>query len=207
MTKDRRKAVIFGGVSVVLVAIVALGAWLAFFRTGPYEFKYGFYSPPNTAAPLDLTDQNGQPFSLENHRGRVVLLYFGYTYCPDYCPTTLADFQKVKDQLGDRADKVDVVMVTVDPDRDTPERLKEYLNFFDPSFIGLYGTQDQLAPIERAYAITAIKEEATPGSSYYSVSHSTQLYAIDQEGNLRLTWPYGTSPDDITTDVEHLLGS
>lgn len=208
MTNDRQKKLIFGGVSVLLVAIIAVGAWLAFFRQADaYEFKGGNWDPPHAAPALELVDQNNQPFSLEDHKGKVILLYFGYTYCPDYCPTTLADFQKVKDELGDKGDQVDVVFVTVDPDRDTPERMKEYLEFFDPAFIGLYGTQDQLTPIERDYGIQVAIDEATPGSSYYTVSHSTSLYAIDQEGNLRLTWPYGTSPDDITSDVKHLLDS
>ncbi len=207
MTKDRQRALLFGGLTVVLVVIIAVGSWLAFFRTEAYEFKYGFYSPPNPAAPLNLTDQNGKPFSLEDHKGKVILLYFGYTYCPDFCPATLNDFAKVKDQLGNKADQIEVVMVTVDPERDTPARLKEYLNFYDPSFIGLSGTQDQLKPIERAYGIQTSKEEATPGSSNYLVSHSTSLYAIDQQGNLRLTWPYGTVPEDITSDIKHLLAS
>ncbi len=113
----------------------------------------------------------------------------------------------MKVELGDKAKQVDVVFVTVDPDRDTPERLKQYLEFYDPAFIGLSGTQDQLTPIERAYGVSATKDEATPGSDYYSVGHSTSLYAIDQNGNLRLTWAYGTSPADITSDVKHLLGS
>ncbi len=207
MTKNRQKAVIFGGLSLILVAVIAVGAWLAFFRTESYQFKGGFYTPPNPAAPLSLTDQNGKPFSLVDHQGKVILLYFGYTYCPDFCPATLSDFAKVKSELGDQASKIDVVFVTVDPDRDTPARMKEYLAFYDPAFIGLYGTQDQLAPVEVAYGVTAIKDAATPGSTYYSVSHSTSLYAIDQQGNLRLTWAYGTSPDDMTSDVKHLLES
>lgn len=208
MTKDRQKAVIFGGLSVVLIAAIAVGAWLAFFHSADaYEFKGGFFEPPNPAAPLNLVDQNNQPFSLADHKGKVILLYFGYTYCPDFCPATLNDFAKVKDELGDKAKQVNVVFVTVDPDRDTPARLKQYLEFYDPAFIGLSGTQDQLTPIERAYGVSATKDEATPGSAYYSVSHSTSLYAIDQNGNLRLTWAYGTSPDDITSDVKHLLGS
>ena len=207
MTKDRQKAIMFGGVSVVLIVIIAVGAWLAFFRADAYAFRGVDMTPPNPAAPLNLVDQNNKPFSLADHKGKVVLVYFGYTYCPDYCPTTLTEIQKVKDQLGDKADKVDAVMVTVDPERDTPERLKEYLAFFDPSFIGLSGTEDQLTPIKRAYGIASMREDATPGSAYYSVGHSTQLFAIDPEGNLRLMWAYGTAPEDITSDIKHLLGS
>ncbi|HEU0163938.1 MAG TPA: SCO family protein [Thermomicrobiales bacterium] len=208
MFKSRQKNIIFGAGTVVLVLIVALGAWLAFFRSdSAYAYKGGFYEPPNAASPLNLVDQNNKPFTLDQVKGKVTLLYFGYTYCPDFCPTTLTDFGKVKKELGTQASDVDVVFVTVDPDRDTPARMKQYLAFFDPTFIGLYGKQDQLTPIEQAYGIQVVKDAATPGTDYYSVSHSTSLYAIDQQGNLRLTWPYGTTPEDITSDVKHLLSS
>jgi protein SCO1/2 len=207
MFKSRQKNIIFGAGTVVLVLIVALGAWLAFFRSDSYAYKGGSWDPPHAASPLNLVDQNNKPFTLDQVKGKVTLLYFGYTYCPDFCPTTLTDFGKVKKELGTKASDVAVVFVTVDPDRDTPARMKQYLAFFDPTFIGLYGTQDQLTPIERDYGVAATKEAATPGTDYYSVSHTTSLYAIDQQGNLRLTWPYGTTPEDITSDVKHLLSS
>jgi protein SCO1/2 len=203
---DRRFAVV-AGVLAVVVLIAAVGIYLVVqSREKPaHEFTSGFYPPPHPATDLALTDQNGQPFTLADHRGKVILLYFGYTYCPDYCPTTLADFQQVRANLGEQASDVEVVFVSVDPGRDTPARMKEYLAFFDPTFIGVTGTEDQLRPIERDYFVQVSEDPATPGSSSYLVSHSTSLYAIDQEGNLRLTWPYGTSTDDITTDVRYLL--
>ena len=208
MNASRRTLAIVAGLAVLV--LVAGGAAFAFALQGrgdadTYEFKGGYWKPPRPAADLALTDQHGQPFSLEDHRGKVILLYFGYTYCPDFCPTTLTDFLQVKQDLGDRADEVEVVFVSVDPARDTPERMGEFLDFFDPSFIGLTGSEDQLRPIERDYAIQVSVDPATPGSSYYLVNHSTSLYAIDQAGNLRLTWSYGTSPADITADVTYLL--
>ncbi|MGC4107384.1 MAG: SCO family protein [Thermomicrobiales bacterium] len=211
MKKTDRRLVILAGLAVLMLLIGGVGIFLVQqSRSGSetYEFTGGFWEPPHAATDLALTDQNGQPFSLDDHRGKVILLYFGYTYCPDYCPTTLTDFMQVKEDLGEKAKDVEVVFVSVDPARDTPARLKEYLDFFDPSFIGLTGTQEQLKPIERDYVISVSKEPATPsssGSSFYLVSHSTSLFAIDQQGNLRLTWPYGTTPADISADVTHLL--
>lgn len=194
-------------IAAALVAILVAGtlSWYFFIRSEPYEFKYGSFTPPNAAPPLDLIDQDGNLFSLDAFKGDVVLLYFGYTFCPSFCPTTMAEMQQVKQELGENADRVAVVMVTVDPERDTPERLKQWMEFFDPSFIGLYGTEDDLTPIKRAYGVTAIKGTPEPGQDYYLVDHSTQLYGIDPDGNLRLTWPYGTSPADIAEDVRHLL--
>ncbi|MGN6033130.1 MAG: SCO family protein [Thermomicrobiales bacterium] len=209
-TTDRRLAIMAG-----IAALVLLAGGVGFYlfqqsrdTTRDYEFTGGSWEPPHQATDLALTDQNGQPFSLEDHRGKVILLYFGYTYCPDYCPTTLSDFMQVKQDLGERANDVEVVFVSVDPERDTTARLKEYLAFFDPAFIGLTGTEDQLKPIERDYGIQVAREAATPsasGDAFYLVSHSTSLFAIDQDGNLRLTWAYGTSPADIAADVTHLL--
>ncbi|MGC4190307.1 MAG: SCO family protein [Thermomicrobiales bacterium] len=211
MEKNDRRLAILAGVAALVLLVGGVGIYL--FQQSrsdakAYEFKGGFWTPPHIATDLALTDQNGQPFSLEDHKGKVILLYFGYTYCPDYCPTTMSDFMQVKEQLGDRANDVEIVFVSVDPERDTPARIKEYLGFFDPSFIGLTGTEDQPAPIERDYAVSVSKDSATPisaGSSFYLVSHSTSLYAIDQSGNLRLTWAYGTSPADVTSDVTYLL--
>jgi protein SCO1/2 len=193
------------GVAAIVILVGAIGGylWPGFLKSDPYAFHGGFWEPPQAAPELALTDQHGQPFSLEDHRGKVVLLYFGYTYCPDYCPTTLLETQQVRSLLGDKAADIEVVMVSVDPSRDTPERLAEYLAFFDPTYIGLTGTQQQIEATQRAWAITAIP--ATPEASGYLVSHSTELYAIDPEGNKRLSWPYGTSPEDIAEDIEHIL--
>lgn len=189
----------------LVAALLAALVWPWFLRSEEtYAFKGGFYEPPNPAGALDLVDQNNQAFSLEQHRGKVILLYFGYTYCPNYCPTTLVEMQSVENLLDDRAEDVEVVMVTVDPARDTPTRLKEYMEFFDPTFIGLSGTEESIEAAKVPYGAFA-EAQAPDASGAYLVDHSTSLYAIDTEGNLRLTWAYGTSPEDISEDVQHLL--
>ena len=139
-----------------------------------------------------------------------MLLYFGYTYCPDFCPATLTDFQRIKQDLGDDADQVAFVMVTVDPERDTPERMKEYLEFFDETFIGLTGSEEELAPIKDQFGIISMAGDATPqsdGDQVYWVDHSTKVYALDKDGNLALEYAFGADPADITEDVEHLIDS
>lgn len=203
---SRPKVAAFLAASVLVAAVVGT-AWLVAFRDKSHEFSAGIYDPPQPAYPLDLIDQDGDPFSLESFEGDVVLLYFGYTFCPSFCPTTMADMQQVKAELGEDAENVAVVMVTVDPARDTPERLRQWLYFFDRTFIGLTGTDAQLATVEQHYGVTVSVGTPEPGDDYYLVDHSTLLYAIDPAGNLRLSWPYGADPKDIAADVRHLLHS
>lgn len=169
-----------------------------------YAFQGGDISPPNPAPALALTDQHGQPFDLADQRGKAVLLFFGYTNCPDICPTTLSDFLAIKDALGDRADNVAFVLVTVDPARDTPERLTQYLNFFDPGFIGLTGNDEQIAQAKQGYGVYSQIQEST-SSLGYLVDHTSALFVIDPDGNYRLVYPYGTDPAIVTEDVSHLL--
>ncbi len=192
--------------SAVAVAVIALlgAAWFAFVRDEAYAFNGGEL-PGDPAVDLALTDQRGEPFSLESQRDKVVLLYFGYTYCPDFCPTTMLDMMQVGDLLGDNADRTQVVMVSVDPARDTPEHLAEYLEFYDPGFIGLTGSPEATLDATRSYGVMAAPREPAEGSDGYLVDHSTSLFGIDPEGNLALTWAYGTEPANIAEDVEHLL--
>lgn len=169
-----------------------------------YAFQGGEIAPPNPAPALALTDQHGQPFDLAAQEGKVVLLFFGYTSCPDVCPTTLSDLLTVSEQLGERADDVTAVFVTVDPARDTPQRLAQYLDFFDPAFIGLTGTDEQIARARQGYGVYSRIQEST-SSLGYLVDHTSALFLIDPDGNYRLTYPYGTDPAVIAADVTHLL--
>lgn len=134
-----------------------------------------------------------------------MLLFFGYTNCPDVCPTTLSDFLAVWDRLGDRANEVAFVFVTVDPVRDTPARLAEYLDFFDPAFIGLTGTDSQIETVKQGYGVHS-RIQDLPSSLGYLVDHTLGMFVIDPDGNDRLTYPYGTDPTLAAADVAHLLG-
>lgn len=174
------------------------------FQEEKYTYFGGTFDPPNAAAPIDLTDQNGNPFTLEEVSDKVTLLYFGYTYCPNFCPTTLLDIQRVEQELGDDAESVEVIFVSVDPERDTEQRLQEYMEFFGPDYYALWGTPEETRDVARAYNIMYAKQEPDADGRYL-VDHTTSLFAIDREGNLALTWAYGTSVENITEDIQHLL--
>jgi protein SCO1/2 len=159
---------------------------------------------PEPAQNFTLTSQTGQPLSLTDLRGKVVLLYFGYTYCPDACPTTLAELKKATQTLGGDAEDVQVVMVSIDPERDTPEVLKTYMAYFDPSYIGLTGTEDEILAAATPYGVYFQKHEGSPATGYL-VDHTTTVMAIDKEGYLRLFYPYGTAGEDIAADLRYLV--
>lgn len=195
------------GVLVLVLAGAAFGAW-SLMSTEAHEWNGAAYEPPRKGIDFTLTDVNGEPMAIDALEGKVVLMYFGYTYCPDFCLATLTDFQRVKQDLGDEAEDVAFVMVTVDPVRDTPERMKEYLAFFDPEFIGLTGTEEDLLPVKQEFGITSINQEATPGADdFYFVDHSTKTYLLNQDGELQLEYAWGTTADDITEDVRYLLNT
>jgi protein SCO1/2 len=170
-----------------------------------YEFKGGELLPLSTAPAFQLTNQYGEAWSMEEQTGKVVLLYFGYTTCPDACPTTLSDWMEVKRLLGDDADKVEFVMVTIDPARDTEAKLNEYMAFFDPAFIGLTGDQDTITSINMDYGIMAVREEYPESATGYLMNHTTSFWVVDTEGKLRLTFAHGTDPEIVAEDVKHLL--
>ncbi|MCC6790615.1 MAG: SCO family protein [Thermomicrobiales bacterium] len=190
-------------IGVAAIAIVAGLIWQS--RGEEYAFAGGEITPARAAAPIDLIDQNGQPFSLDSVKGDVVLVYFGYTTCPDLCPTTLSDFTAIKTGLGDEADKVKFVMVTIDPERDTTARLFEYLGFFDADFVGLRGEQAQLEPVMQAYGVVANRVEYPESATKYLMDHTSLIYLIDPDGRLRVTYAYGTDPALIEQDVRHFL--
>lgn len=151
-----------------------------------------------------LTNQLGGKTSLSDLKGKVVLLSFGYTNCPDVCPTTLADMGKVLRSLGDRAQSVEVVFITVDPDRDTPERLKSYLANFHEKMIGLAGSVEELTDVAGAYSSLFRREEPTPGSGY-SVGHTSFVFILNQEGKARYVLPYDVGAKMMLEGVNSLL--
>ena len=205
MFRPRRAGAIRHLPTVLTLAAVVLVGLSGCLPGESYKYHGGVLDPVKAAPPLDLTDQHGQPFSLANAGEQVRLIYFGYTICPDYCPTTLTDFMTVKEELGDAANQVEFILVTVDPERDTQARLQEYLAFFDPEFVGLRGDQAQTDAALRGYGVFAQKSEQPGSATGYLVDHSTLIYVLDEKGNLRLTYPYGADPADITEDVRHLL--
>ena len=154
---------------------------------------------------LELTDHTGRARHLEDFRGKAVVLFFGFTHCPDVCPTTLAESAQVLKALGANADKVQVLFVTVDPERDTREVLAKYVTAFDPRFLGLYGDAEATRRAAKEYKIFYEKRAGSaPGS--YSMDHSAQTYVIDPQGRLRLLLRAERIAQDLAHDLGVLIG-
>jgi protein SCO1/2 len=151
-----------------------------------------------------LTDHNGKPRTLADFRGKVVLMFFGYTQCPDVCPTTMAEMSAVMKDLGPAADKVQVLFVTLDPERDTQPLLAQYVPAFDKRFLGLYGTAGQTAAVAKEFKIFYAKVPGSaPGS--YTLDHTAGTYVFDRQGKLRLFVRNGQDPKAIVHDIRQLL--
>jgi protein SCO1/2 len=161
--------------------------------------------PPRPLTDFTFTNQDGEPMSLSDLRGKPVLLYFGYTFCPDVCPTTLADMVRIKRQLGEQADQVQYVMVSLDSDRDSPQVLKTYLANFDEAFIGMQGEPRILRKIGSEYGLYFKKQEIAATSAAYLMDHSTALYLIDEQGRLRMIYGYGIPASVVSSDVQTYL--
>lgn len=168
-------------------------------------FRGGTLDPPRPAPEIALRTHEGAEFRLSRHRGDVVAITFGYTFCPDVCPTTLAELAQVRARLGPAAARFRVIFVTVDPERDGPERLRAYTQAFDRTFTGLTGTAAELAAVQKAYGVIVRKQTVRGTSAAYLVDHSALVYVVDPEGRLRLMFPFGTSVDDMTHDIGLLL--
>lgn len=151
-----------------------------------------------------LTDQNGIPLSLADFRGKVVLLSFGYTHCPDICPTTLFTMQRLTKQLGSDVGKVQVLFITLDPERDTAERLASYMEYFNPAFIALRGSVDEIGKVAKQYG-TRFEKEPLEGKGEYSIAHTAIIYLIDPLGRIRAFFKVTAGPDEILPDVRRLL--
>lgn len=151
---------------------------------------------------LDLTDHTGRPRHLEDFRGKAVVVFFGFTHCPDVCPTTLAEVAAGLKKLGPDADRVQVLFVTVDPERDTPQALAQYVTAFDPRFLGLYGNQAETLRAAKEFKIYYEKRKS---GDTYTVDHSSQSYVIDPQGRLRLLVRPERIARDLSDDLRTLL--
>jgi protein SCO1/2 len=182
-------------------------ALLAFMLSAcqPYRFKGTEYLDPAPAPDFELTRSDGGRLQLRNQRGQTILLFFGFTACPDVCPTTLADARRILEGLGDEADNVQYLFITVDPERDTPEVLQKYVSIFDPAIVGLTGSAEELSRVWADYGIFVEKTALESSDLGYTVTHTARVFVVDEEGRLRLSYAFGTPYEDILGDVRHLL--
>ena len=158
------------------------------------------------ARTLALPDQNGQPRTLADFKGKVTVVFFGYTQCPDACPTTMAELAQVKKLLGKDGERLQGVFVTIDPERDTPQVLKPYMESFDPSFVALRGTPEQTAATAKEFKVFYAKSPGkTPDS--YSMDHTAGSYVFDTQGRVRLFESYGRGAEALAADLKVLLAA
>jgi protein SCO1/2 len=172
---------------------------------GAAQLKGALLTPSRPAADFALAAQDGTEFRLSRERGKVVALWFGYTFCPDVCPMTLAELVQARQRLDKGGQRFRIVFVTVDPERDTPARLREYANGFGGGFTALTGPADQLAQVRKAYGVVAEKRVVAGTSATYLIDHSAFVYVVDPAGQLRVMFPFGMSIDDMVHDIKLLL--
>jgi len=191
----------------VALPLVVLGTRVAFLRAPQAEtgLRSGTFDPPHEAPSFSLDGSNSRKLSPRDYLGKVVIVEFGYTYCEDVCPVTLAHLTEAWKKMGSAAEDVQLIYVTVDPARDNPERLREHLTAFNPSFLGATGTPDELKAVEKAYGVVAKQVASKNPALPYAMDHSSSLYLVDRQGKLRGLVPFNTPVDDIVHDLEYLL--
>ncbi len=173
-------------------------------RPEPTYYYYGTLWPsPQQAADFTLDSAAG-PVSLSDFADKVTLLYFGYTFCPDVCPATLADLGHVLRAMGDDAEQIQVIMVTVDPERDTPAQLAEYVTHFYPTFIGLSGTEAEIAAVAEQYGVFYERHEGTAATGYL-IDHTARVFVIDRKGEYWLSFPFEMDREQMQADLENVL--
>lgn len=189
---------------VILAIVAVLAGAIAYEFLKPVTYYGSQIEPPKAMPDFTLPSQNG-PVSLSSFRGKYVVLYFGYTTCPDICPATSAALKAALNQLGDQASQVQVIFISVDYKRDTPEKLFNYLQNFSPNFIGLAGTEAQTDQVTHDFGIFYQLNTPDPATGAYSVDHTATILVLNRQGALTLTWSYDQQPDEMASDLRNLL--
>jgi protein SCO1/2 len=189
------------GLGIGLGVLIVVGAALI----RPYTLKGSAIQPPYPAPEIILNDSRGGTFKLSSQQGKPVVLFFGYTRCPDVCPATMADYKKILANLGSKADQVTFVLVTVVPAFDSAATMDAYLANFDPRIVGLVGTEAQLMPVWEEYGVYRETTHHGGNTPEELESHSARIYGIDKQGQMRVTYSNGTPYEDIESDLQYLL--
>jgi protein SCO1 len=189
------------GISLFTGVAIAFGIVLL----RPYTFRGSVIDKPTKAPDFTLTDANGNSFRLSDQVNKPVLLFFGYTQCPDVCPATVLEYKQIRASLGAKADQVILVLVSVDPANDSPDVMKTYLARVDPKIVGLTGTIDQLTPVWKDYGVYRKTSDPSENTPEKLEEHSAAVYGIDKKGNLRVTYTFGTPYEDMEQDLLFLI--
>lgn len=195
-----RRLLLWFGLFLVLALLINWG--LPYFQ--PHVYHGTVLQATETVQDFTLDSTLGKPLKLSAFRGKYVLLYFGYTFCPDVCPLTLSDLQKTVEALGKEADQIQVLFVTVDPARDTVAQLASYLPHFNPSFIGMTGDEEHILQAATQFGIFYDIHEATV-EGYYTVDHTSTVVVVDPKGYPKLIFPYGIGSAEMTEDLRYLM--
>lgn len=191
----------------LVLPLLALASHFVFPQTSQAEkgLLSGTFDPPREAPGFMLDGSNDKKLSPRDYLGKVVIVEFGYTYCQDVCPITLAHLTAAWKKMGSAARDVQLIYITVDPARDNPARLREHLSAFNPGFLGATGTPEELQAVEKAYGVVARQVASKNPALPYAMDHSSSLYLVDRRGELRGLVPFGTPVDDIVHDLKFLL--
>jgi protein SCO1/2 len=172
--------------------------------SGPTEWHGMVIQSNQPVTNFTLTSSDGEPVSLIDFRGKVVMLYFGYTFCPDVCPATMIELSDAMETLGEQSEDVQVVMITLDPERDTPEVMQNYVTHFNESFMGLTGTPEELIAVTAPMGIFYERHEGSSASGYL-IDHTATVAVLDKEGKLRLVYPFGITGAEMAADLKYLV--
>ncbi len=200
---DSATARAFRAVSGVLV-VVGISYWIL--RPDPggdQDRLQGFFLPdPQPAPTFALTSQDGREVTSTDFPGKILVVFFGYTFCPDVCPLTLSNLSKAVAQMGAHSDRVQVLFISVDPERDTPPRLAGYLRAFDPRFVGLTGTEAKIRDVANSFGVYYAKHGT---GDQYTIDHTARTYVIDRNGMIPLTFPVSAAPEEMVLALNRLL--
>jgi protein SCO1/2 len=194
-------------ISLVVLVLIIIGWGVILYQLFAAKSKADFYGNvyDREVPDFTLTDQNGSKVSLSDFRGRLVFIFFGYAHCPDICPVTLSALNSAVRELGDEQDEVQVLFVTVDPERDDQEALKNYVPYFNKSFIGLTGTPEEIKEVADSFGVYYVKEETDSADDYY-MGHTSSVYLLDKDGKIIMRYPQSKmEPGQIAADLKKIL--
>ena len=201
MTKWQKRIVAFVGVALLGVAF----AWFFVLpRMRPHIFSGAVIQSNQNAPRMELDAANGETVRMTDFEGQVVVVYFGYTFCPDVCPQTLSKLAESMEILGEKASDVQVIMVSIDPERDTPELLEEYVTYFHPGFIGVTGDSQTVNRVATLYGVYYEAQDGTADTGY-TIDHTSTVILVDRSGHLKLVLPFEGTAEEIAADIEYFL--